>query len=865
MRLTLRTLLAYMDDILDPNDQEELGRKIEASPFATELIHRSRDAVRRLRLSAPEVLGGDSDDLHDGDRNLDANTAAEYLDNTLSPDEVAEFERSCLEAGPHADMLLAEAASCHHILTLVLGEPAEVDADLRQRMYELSKYSAPTDAKAPVEGKAHAEAKQVRIEPSHRTPEVMPAEPAASNSVGRRRVDPDEASVPDYMLEAARARRSARRRLVGALVLAAAVGGGATAIVMSRQQPKVPEYIAKGSGDVDKLIQGVEVGEGESKSDSASTGAATVDESKGDERKGDDGTGGEAPRFVPTPPATQTPATETAEAPPAEVPSISPVTPPVAAPGATEGATGTEAPTAAEAGSPTLEMTPPAIEPDASSVETTPAASTGVGVDASIPPMADPGSTVLPAAGPVTPAANVPAASLPGDTSLPADAGPPVVPAEGAAMAPPAGTEAGVAAPAEVGVQPGAAKTAVPAASAVAQLGAYLGNEDVLLRFDPSAKAWLRLPPRSALASGDQLLVFPTFRTHVVLGKDVNAFLSGGTAATLMTAGEIAGDVRGDFGLAIPYGRVILNSGAAGNRVALALGDEVRVIELGPSSSLAIDVQRRFVPGTNPPKETYPLVVTYYLTTGKASWGGEQSAEGQSAEGQATWTTVDGEDKPPQSIDVLPDWINAEPLSGLDQSARDVVKDALVAGQPVAISLLELTDPSRLGKRIEVRGLAGKCAAQIGEFAPLVKSLSDMSERPKWKDRIETLRDAVARDPSSAEAIAKTFAVDRGQTAAGDLMEMLLGFDSQDVGAAKETVKDGALVRLINWMDNDDLSYRVLASYNVNEITGTTSLGGYRPEHTAQKRKSELRFYWDRLEKGDLLPRAWTPLGWAGK
>src|SRR5262245_44371045 len=108
MRLTLRTLLAYMDDILDPADQEELGRKIEASAFATELIHRSRDAVRRLRLSAPDILADDSGDLHGADHNLDPNTAAEYLDNTLSPDGVAEFERSCLEAGPHADMLLAE-------------------------------------------------------------------------------------------------------------------------------------------------------------------------------------------------------------------------------------------------------------------------------------------------------------------------------------------------------------------------------------------------------------------------------------------------------------------------------------------------------------------------------------------------------------------------------------------------------------------------------------------------------------------------------------------------------------------------------------------------------------------------------------
>ena len=133
MRLTLRTLLAYMDDILEPNDHEDLGQKIEASDFAAELIHRSRDAVRRLRLGAPAVLASGSDDVLDTVDLGDANSVAEYLDNTLPPEQVADFERMCLEPGTEPDMHLAEVASCHHVLTMVLGEPADVDADLKTR------------------------------------------------------------------------------------------------------------------------------------------------------------------------------------------------------------------------------------------------------------------------------------------------------------------------------------------------------------------------------------------------------------------------------------------------------------------------------------------------------------------------------------------------------------------------------------------------------------------------------------------------------------------------------------------------------------------------------------------------------------
>lgn len=125
MRLTLRTLLAWMDGVLSPEAAGQMAEKVAGSAVAQTLANRIRDIVTRPTVAAAPADGRGSA--------ADPNSAAEFLDNVLPADRLTGFERVCIES----DMQLAEVADCHRLLAdLTAGRAAvrQMDAPLAERL-----------------------------------------------------------------------------------------------------------------------------------------------------------------------------------------------------------------------------------------------------------------------------------------------------------------------------------------------------------------------------------------------------------------------------------------------------------------------------------------------------------------------------------------------------------------------------------------------------------------------------------------------------------------------------------------------------------------------------------------------------------
>ncbi|HZZ71356.1 MAG TPA: hypothetical protein VFE24_03830, partial [Pirellulales bacterium] len=571
MRLTLRTMLAYLDDILEPDDRADLGKKIEDSEFATKLVHRIRDTTQRLRLGAPKLTGRGM--------GLDANTVAEYLDNTLSAERVPDFEKVCLESDVH----LAEVAACHQVLTLVLGEPAEVEPTLRRRMYQIgSGESVGVDS-------PHLRADQAgQLDPGHKPVPLR-----------------EKPQIPDYLRDT---KRSGLWTAAAILLLAAVVGGG---LVLAVGPEKVSTFL--GWGPASSIVAHNEHPRANA---AANSNDNVTQDANGAHANAPSGTNSGNPTPEEASPGATNP--EAANPNSADTkgnnsnsnPSVPLVNPADLPPGPTESSAGTPGGNAATPASPTPNGAAP-ISPDKEGA-------------ASLPPTNPPAPDNVP--GPTPNPADVASNSNP---PIPANPNP-LVPKPPVPNPP---------APALTGDTPAPANPAVVPAGGPA--GVFVSDEDVLMKWNTNG-FWERVAIRAPVSFGDALLAFPTYRPTVLLNFGVSLQIGGETFLTLEPA-----DADGIPGLNLTYGRIILTAaGKAGTKMRIRYGEHQGLLTFGDGASeAAIEVRPYHTPGSNPEKTPSQLLVDVYANSGQITWapGSTVDAEVMQAPARLAVSSIPGE------------------------------------------------------------------------------------------------------------------------------------------------------------------------------------------------------------------------------
>jgi hypothetical protein len=194
-------------------------------------------------------------------------------------------------------------------------------------------------------------------------------------------------------------------------------------------------------------------------------------------------------------------------------------------------------------------------------------------------------------------------------------------------------------------------------------------------------------------------------------------------------------------------------------------------------------------------------------------------------------------------------WLTGEAADRLEERAAGEIRDQMKTGTPAGTTLLEIFYGTR---RREVKSMAARCSVYVGEFGPFVDALRDSDQRYAWTTHIETLRSAMSLNPASAQSIKEALVRARGPEDAANLFEMLRGYNAEQIGLTPEELPTGAVEKLIGWLENDSLDYRVLAAHNLREITGKNLLPN--PAASPTERAKGIRLWRQRLKAGELAP-----------
>jgi hypothetical protein len=368
-----------------------------------------------------------------------------------------------------------------------------------------------------------------------------------------------------------------------------------------------------------------------------------------------------------------------------------------------------------------------------------------------------------------------------------------------------------------------------------ADVGRYSSDAQVLLRGDPNVNAWMRLAPRVPLSSADPLLSLPTYRPQVLLANGVQLTFAGHASFQL---GAAAGD---DVPLLIlDEGRVVMvTGGKPGAAVRLRCGPRTATATLGDvHSAMAVQVRRLHPLGADPEAEPAHVVVEAVATSGHMLWMEDQQPQVRIDAGQQR-TLVDQRPGWTTSVASMPDWIDGRDISDIDRRASDTLRDYLTLERDASLALQERA----LDRRAEVRSLAVRALACLGDYEAVLGALDDVGQRSSWGAHVDILREAMARSPQDAAKVREAVEKVHGGNAPS-LGRMLWGYSPRDLDT-------GGAGTLVQTLDDQSLPHRVLAFENLRRITGATLL--YRPEFPEARRRLSVVQWQDKLQKGEVV------------
>ena len=826
MRLTLRTLLAYLDQTLEPNAAETLGAKIAASGFASQLADRVKAAIANGDLGA---VAADAVGPLD-----DANVMGEYLDSTLTPEQVAEIERACLET----DVLLGEAAACHQILTIALGTTPPIGDALRQRVYRL-----PVTGDSGAGDSGAGDESDAGPRPSGRTGErpVVPGEAVSSVAVfagvsatgaggdaatggGITPVGPEDSGVNDAASRIARrdkmgmsgADGDAARRLSRRLLMAEHDGYFGGRIRTSRVAPWLVT-LGLAAGLLFALVQ--------------------IFRPVLDRRRVDDVA--LKPLEEATEPATERPTIDRRPSLPPADEVVDPESVPDVAelPDATDPAVPSEPPAPSEPDEPPSD---PAPSPDG---------------DVPMPEVARPAAPIE-STGPRDAVLPIPPAVAPFG---PEEATPPATPDDRAGQ-----PEAAPDPDREPAAEPDAAAAPVAAEGEPATL-AVLKSADTFLIAGELDTPWRWVRQEGAI-DGESAIVCPPLYRAELQADGIRLTLFGPTRAFLRR------DADGLLEVELESGRVSVSAEEVGASFALRLADRPAVVRMTEAdASIAVEAGYDRSPGVDPRRpENRRRRVTLTTTTGGVEWTRPRFSAGDDTIDEVTpgddrpepdavvlgpsqrwvWEAGDATEVAPaetsdiEAVDEVEAWISGEPttLATLDRGARDGLL-TLVSNEPSLV--MSLREAVRF-RRPEVAGLAARTLLLVDQPDVYFGGdgiLNQDRHRAYWTEHYLALVAAIDRSAESARAIdaaiEQMYAADHE-----DLFRLLVGYSQRQLAA-------GGDAELVEFLHSPSMAIRVLAIENLRRITGTTLY--YKAwESSPSRRDSDVKKWQVRLRRGDI-------------